>query len=288
MRASSSGTAKTPTDGEGGGLLLGPLDTGDWRTCMRAPACLVLGLLLASSLTAGLAQVSHAEIFRWTDSQGRPHFSDRPEDVPPAARHALGLDRPPAAAKSRPSKDAGGQGFELPLLPGIAGDEAPASGPQPNAKTPEAARARKAIRALEGPALAVAIAAGLVVLGLFVAFGALALLTGCRVVRRESPGFRRAYGIVIVQMLAALVVEPSLVVAAGQSETGNLSGLLHFQGFSLLGLWVAHAAVLRGMLCEGIGQALGLALVVDLVTFGLGVVLVLGVLFCAGGAAVLG
>lgn len=258
---------------------------------MRTPASLLLALLLASGLTAGLAQGSHAEIFRWTDAQGRQHFSDRPEDAPPAARRAL-RQEPRQTPENAPAKSDRGISFELPVLPGLAGGEAPGSEAQGSrvprgAKVPEA-KAREALQTLKGPAMAFAIAAGLVGLGLFVAFGALALLLGCRAVRRESPGFRRAYGIVIVQMLAALVIEPGLVVVVGRPESGNVAAMLHFQGLSLVVLLLAHAAVLRGMLCEGIGQSLVLAGVVMLVTLGLGAGLGLGVLFCAGGAAMLG
>ena len=51
---------------------------------------------------------------------------------------------------------------------------------------------------------------------------------------------------------------------------------------------VVHAAVLRGMLCDSIGKSLGLAIVVNLVLLGLGILFGLGIFMCAGGAAVLG
>ena len=45
--------------------------------------CLVLALVLGSLAAAPFA---HAEIYRWTDSQGEKHFTDRMENVPPEYR----------------------------------------------------------------------------------------------------------------------------------------------------------------------------------------------------------
>jgi len=53
-------------------------------------------------------------------------------------------------------------------------------------------------------------------------------------------------------------------------------------------LLLVHAVVLRGMLCDSMGKSIGLALVVNLVVLGLGLLLGIGFAMCAGGAALLG
>ena len=136
--------------------------------------------------------------------------------------------------------------------------------------------------------MAFALIATLFVLGIVLAFVTVALLVSCRLVGQETPGFRKAYGIAIVQFLAGLVAGPGVVLVVGEPEAGSLGSVLRMQLVNAAVLLLLNAIVLRALLCESFPRALGLAFVVNLVLLGLGVVIGLAVVTCAGGAALLG
>jgi hypothetical protein len=141
---------------------------------------------------------------------------------------------------------------------------------------------------LKGPVMAVAIALTLVVLGFLFAFTAMGLLVGCRLVGEESPGFKKAYGIVIVQFLAGLVAGPGVVAIFGQPNIADMGALLRLQALNMGIFLLVHSAVLRGMLCDSLGKSIVLAIVTNLVLLGFAILLGVGLAMCAGGAALLG
>lgn len=257
--------------------------TGPAARRRRAGTCRAAGLpwALAAVVLLGLAAAPPAgadpeRIYRWVDDRGVPHFTDRPEEVPEAFRDPLGLpDAPPGAAAPGPgaravSEDEGaGPGVES--LPGwMRMDESPA---------------RQVLRQAPTGMLAAGAFVVLVFAGLVVAFGAVVLLLACRLVGQESPGFRKAYGITIVQFLALLVVSPGVIVLMAPAQ--GAGGLLGVQTVNFGATLLSHAAILRAMLCESFGRALAIAVMGVVVSFVLGIALALGFVTCGVGSAVL-
>lgn len=235
--------------------------------CARTVA---LGLLLASTLAAGAA--AEGRIYRWVDERGTPHFSDRPEEVPPAFRAQLGLP---------PSEPAEG---------GSAGAAAPRERSSDTEATPPWKRfgegsAREVFEQMPRKVLLTGLLLFLGMAGIVVALGAVVLLVACRLVGQESPGFRKAYGIVIVQLLAAMVVGPGIVVVTGGAQASE--GRLDLQSLNAGVTLLVNAAVLRGMLCESFGRALVIAVMVVVVSIALGIALAVGLLTCGVGGALL-
>lgn len=253
----------------------------------RRHACLVVCVALVLASLVSVETLS-ARIYHWVDGAGTPHFSDRAEDVPPAYRDQI-LDyqeeleqssRVTIIEGSRPPDTAPDRGGEM------AGP--PSAMPQIGELPDFAADPGEMLDRLKGPMMALAVVLTLVVLGILFAFMTMALLVGCRLVGQESPGFKKAYGIVIVQFLAGLVAGPGAIVIFGQPNVVDLGGLLRLQAINLGIFLLVHAAVLRGMLCDSIGKALVLAIVVNLVVLVMGFLLGFGFAMCAGGAALLG
>jgi hypothetical protein len=246
---------------------------------------------MAALLLAG-AQSASAKIYHWVDQAGVPHFTDRPEDVPPAYRDQIvdyaeelertsriniieGLNAPSADQASPPASEAE-QGAPYAAMPEM--EELPGFAADPT----------EILERLQGPILAVAIALTLVVLGFLFAFTAMGLLVGCRLVGQDSPGFKKAYGIVIVQFLAGLVAGPGVVAIFGQPNVADMGALLRLQALNMGVFLLVHSAVLRGMLCDSMGKSIVLALVTNLVLLGFAILLGVGLAMCAGGAALLG
>ena len=239
------------------------------RTRVAGGAALVVALLVVCG-----AQTASAAIYRWVDDRGITHFSDRPEDVPPAFRDQI-RDLTPELEASSPVN-------VLPGLHGAAEGEAAETPSAPPKVDPF--QARRMLDQMAGPMKLVAVVAGLVAMGLGCALLALALLVGCRMVGQESPGFRKAYGIVLVQSIAGLLVGPGVIVVAGGPDVSSLGGLLRLQMIQLGVFLVVNAAVLRAMLCDGFGRALGLAVVMNLVLLLFGFAFIVFAV-CAGGFA---
>ena len=255
------------------------------RRHLSLPICFALALVLVAG--AGAAS---AKIYHWIDKAGTPHFSDRAENVPPAYRDQI-LDYQDELERS--SRVNVIEGLNEPF-PGAEADEGVAHGPSPSAM-PEigqlpgfAADPAEMVQRLRGPVMALAVALTLVVLGFVVAFMTMALLVGCRLVGQESPGFKKAYGIVIVQFLAGMVAGPGVVAVFGEPQVSDLGGVLRLQALNMGIFLLVHSAVLRGMLCDSMGKSIALALVVNLVLLGLTLLLGIGLVMCAGGAALLG
>ena len=225
-----------------------------------------------------------AEIYRWVDANGTPHFTDRPEEVPPAFRDQIVGKAAPADVPFNPLdglSDGLLDGFGgLDILPGEAdgttAGQAPADWETPELSGEMAQQAQAWLKTAGAALMAGVIFVGLVVAGLFVAISALFLRMGCRVVGQERPGFKKAYGIVLVQLLAGALVGPGLVLVAGSGEAKNLSGIVTYQLASFgLGLLV-NALVLRGMLTDSFPRALGIAIVTMLIILGVGLTLGIG------------
>jgi hypothetical protein len=256
---------------------------------MLRHAWLAVALVLAPLMSV---ETISARIYHWVDDAGTPHFSDRVEDVPAAYRDQIldyqreldqssrlniieGLNQ-----RSQPPNTAPDPGLEIPAPPSAM--------PQIGELPDFAADPTEMLERLKGPMMALAVVLTLVVFGLLFAFMTMALLVGCRLVGQESPGFKKAYGIVIVQFLAGLVAGPGVIAIFGQPNLVDLGGLLRLQAINMGIFLLVHAAVLRGMLCDSIGKSIVLAIVVNLVVLVLGFLLGLGFAMCAGGAALLG
>jgi hypothetical protein len=258
---------------------------------MRRHLSLLTCSILVIALTAGAGAAS-AKMYHWVDEAGTPHFSDRAEDVPAAYRDQIG-DYREELERRRPVNIIEGLNPPSPYLDTEA-DEGMAYSP-PSGAIPEieqlpgfAADPAEMLERLRGPMMVLAVALSLVVCGFLCAFMAVALLMGCRLVGQQSPGFKKAYGIVIVQFLAGLVAGPGVVAVFGDSNVSDLGGVLRLQAINMGVFLLVHSAVLRGMLCDTMGKSIALALVVNLVLLGLAFLLGLGVVMCAGGAALLG
>ena len=250
---------------------------------------LSLPICFALALVAG-AGAAPAKIYHWIDKAGTPHFSDRAENVPPAYRDQIRDYQDELERSSRVNII---EGLNEPF-PGAEADEGMADGPSPST-IPElgqlpgfAADPTELVQRLRGPVMALAVALALVVFGFVVAFMTMALLVGCRLVGQESPGFKKAYGIVIVQFLAGMVAGPGVVAVFGEPQVADLGGVLRLQALTMGIFLLVHSAVLRGMLCDSMGKSIALALVVNLVLLGLTLLLGIGLVMCAGGAALLG
>jgi hypothetical protein len=239
--------------------------------------------VLALTLGLALAGPASAEIYRWVDGEGVPHFSDRAEEVPPAFRDQLG-------ALGEPGEDAeetspAGLGALRRALSGEADAEPPAAAGDEAIGPFEA---RRLLERMRGPMAAVALVTSLVVMGFVLAFLTLALLVACRLLGQESPGFRRAYGIVVVQFVAGVLAAPGVVMVAGEPQQASLAALLRLQALHLGVSLALNTLVLRAMLCDSVGRALALAVVMNLVLVALGVLAGVLVVTCAGGAALVG
>lgn len=239
-----------------------------WRIC-RGTHLRVL-LVAVVLLAAGTGE---AVVYRWTDDSGTPHFSDRPEDVPPRFRDQL---RNPADVLS--------DAPPINVVPGLNGPE-----PIPEGATSEAVggspRELKPADLLEGGfsadvlkrlgpmEIGLTIGGGLLVLLIVCAFGGAILLLACRICREESPGFPRALAISFAQLLAGLASFALLVLLLGvglESQAG---------GFALnLSL---SAGILRGMHCDTFTKAAVVSLVSLVVSWGVALVLSVFAL-CAG------
>jgi hypothetical protein len=258
---------------------------------MQRQTRLLTCLALAITLIAGAGD-AWAKIYHWVDKSGTPHFSDRAEEVPAAYRDQIvdfedELERSSRVniieGMNQPSPDSGppnGEAFDY---------GAPPSGMPEVGQLPDfAADPTEMMQRVQGPMIAIVVVVGLLVLGFCFAFMTMALLLGCRMVGQESPGFKKAYGIVIVQALAGMVAEPGVVAVLGRPDIADMGGIIRLQAINLAVFLLIHSAVLRGMLCESMGKSIVLALVENLVVLGLGLLLGFGVLMCAGGAALLG
>lgn len=222
------------------------------------PSVVLLGLVLGVS-------PARAEIYHWVDERGTPHYTDRSEEVPPQFLHQTMTGGEIGRIPSNPLDG-------LNLLPG-AGDgtdtgRTPPSFDPANLQSPEALKAY--IESAGAVLMAGAVFVALVMIGLLFAFAAWVLLLACRVVGRDSPGFKKAYGIVIVQTLAGALAAPGLVVLAG--EPADLGGAIAVQIAGLALAVGVNALVLRAMLTESVWRAFVLAVVALLLVLGIGLV----------------
>ncbi|MDJ0789148.1 MAG: DUF4124 domain-containing protein [Myxococcota bacterium] len=240
----------------------------------RLGAALGLGLWLLA-----LAGPALAEIYGWVDERGVPHYSDRIEDVPEAYRSQLDLETEEESGGSVNMIEGLGQ-----IFASEEDEEGEAAGFEPNV---DAFEARRFAEQLQGPALLIGGFVALVMLGLVLAVATWVLLISCQLVGQESPGFRKGYGIVVVQFLAGAALTPGVVVVVGEPDASSLGSVLTFQAIQMGVSLAVSAMVLRAMLCDTFPRALGLAIVITIVAFALGAIMGLGIVTCAGGAAIL-
>jgi hypothetical protein len=232
------------------------------RMARRLASFAALCALLAAPLGAT------AEIYRWTDEDGVERFSDRIENVPERFRSdvtaELGEERP-APAKAEPV---------APVVP-----EEPPAAPVPDPlEAPPAQRPDWTAQMLSMGAAGL-VGAALVGVAAWLLVTALALRLACRVVAPEVPGWGRAFGVALVQMLGAVALGAAL---GGMAMTGVFHpASLAAQGLQLVLGFGVNALVIMAMLALGFGRALLVALVEGLVSIAIGLVVGVGITFLA-------
>lgn len=243
----------------------------------RGSWALALGLLLAI-FAAGAGQ---AKVYRWVDSDGVPHFTDRAEEVPPIYRDQI-HDVSDELDTERRFTMLGGS--EPTGEPSAEAEVAPTLDPEAWADLEQLLEQGDVAGVMSGLGagmIGFAVLSVLLVIAIGTAFGALVLILACRICNEDSPRFRKAAGVVVLQVLAGIAASIVLALALGISDAGAGGGAAQF-GLST----VVNAGVLRGLLIESFGKALLVSLVVTVVGFLIGVALFFAAL-CAGGAAAL-
>jgi hypothetical protein len=227
----------------------------------RARGSAFVATLVLLAVVAGPAS---ANVFRWVDASGTPHFSDRPEDVPPEYRDQL-EDGGAAASPQATSRF-----VVVPGLNNVPEDGAPV---QPIDEAAFEAEALAALSDFEqgggrltpdigsllkqgAPFVAGAIGVALVALGIVLAIAALILKLACRICGEEPPGLGKGMGIVLLQSLAVGAL--GFLVALLTMGSGSALQVQSAQfGTGVL----IQAGVLRGMLIESYGKSLAVTAV---------------------------
>ena len=238
------------------------------RRRAAALGALALGVVLALAAPGGAA------IYKWVDEKGTTHYTDRIEGVPPEFR-------PDAMSQDDLATIPFNQLDGLNVLPGEA--DGTDAGTLPMSTDPAEMQAQldafieeAGASLMAGFALAVLVMAGLVF-----ALMAWMLLIACRVVGEDGPGFKKAYGIVIVQTLAGMLAAPGMILVAGTPDPTDMGAAIRFQAATVALSVIINALVLRGMLTDSASRALVLAVVTILVSIGIGLVLGVGIALLA-------
>ncbi len=240
-----------------------------------------------------------AEIYQWTDADGRTHFTDRLEDVPAAQRRDIREDlaktgrvnvieglNPPTAPRAAVPVEGGGEDAELTWAEFTrASGGAPAGFPSADAT---AEQALGGLAAAFGVGLVGILLLALLGLAVGLAVFALCIKLAARICGQEVPGFGRAFAIAGVQMLAGMAAGVLLMLVIGFSALQDPSRSLQIQGSNMALSFGVNAAVLRAMWSESMGGAFVLALVSSLVALGLGIGVALLAALAMGGMALLG
>ncbi len=211
---------------------------------------------------------SRAQVYQWLDGEGTPHFSDRPEDVPPQYRDQL-------ANPKDPFSDAP----PLNVMPGLNGPKVPEDGasaaapvarPQP---TDLGELVKMGWGQMTPSQIALGIAVVIFLVALVCAFAAALLMVACRICRDEPLPFGRGMGISFAQLLGGGAVFGLFALALGAGAAS--------QSGSFVANVFLSAGILRGMHSESFGKALVVSLMSlvlsTVVGFALGIVAV-----CAG------
>lgn len=226
----------------------------------RLPLLVALGVLLLAP-----AGPLHAAVYQWTDANGTPHFTDRPEDVPPAYREQLPPElRSAAAATPKGPEQRSKPGFLSRALSAAHAAEAR------HDHAPARARASK-LASLRHLGLGALLAVALATVAFSFLFYAFLLRLACRICSEEVPRFSRALAVTGVQLVAGIglgVLELAVLGFSGGAPSPLVRGINSLLGFGL------NVAVLRAML----GQTLGKALAVQGVSMLIGIVLVIVVI----------
>jgi hypothetical protein len=243
----------------------------------RLPLLAALAILLLAP--AGPAR---GEIYHWTDATGTPHFSDRPEDVPPEYRQQLPAElRGKAGAATQPAEPQAKPGLLSRALEAARPAPAPASPPKRSAPArPDFSK----LAFLRHLGLGTLLAAVLGVLGLSFLFYAWLIQLACRICGEDVPAFSRALAVAGVQFVAGVglgIIEFAILGAAGAGPSPLIRGIN-----TLLSLAV-NVSVLRAMLGQTLGKALVVQLVSMAITIAIAIAFALALLFGLGGMAAL-
>lgn len=244
----------------------------------RLPLLIALAILL---LAAG--GPARAAIYHWTDSSGTPHFSNRPEDIPPQNRGKLPpklraeLEHPVA----KPARHEAKPGLLSRIFSAHTRKAAPEQPPKPR---PDAAKlaAKMAFLRHLGVGGILAIALGMIVFSFL--FYAFLIQLACRICGEQVPAFSRALAVAGVQFVAGIglgILEAAVLGSAGGGLSPVVRGANTLLGFSL-NVWI-----LRSMLGQTLGKALAVELVSIVISIGLGIAIVLALLAGFGGMAFL-
>ncbi len=248
---------------------------------MRTPTA----FLLLATLTVAAAAPAAAEIFRWVDSSGTPHFSDRAEDVPPEYRDQLenggapapegrsrfvvvpGLnpELPEDGTAVRPIDEAAFEAEAMAALGGMGKGQGGSGGGLPDFGSLLKAGA---------PVVAGVIVGVLVAIVIGLAIAVVILRVSCRICGEEPPAFGKGMGIVLLQTLAV----SALGVLVGLLVMGSgVAGGLEVQGAQFGAGVLIQAGVLRGMLIESYGKSLAVTAVAIGIQLAIGFALGLGI-----------
>jgi len=218
-------------------------------------------MTLALAVVAGPAS---ADVFRWVDASGTPHFSDRPEDVPPEYRDQL-EDGGAAAAPKATSR--------FVVVPGLNNEPEDGVAVQPIDEATFEAEAWAALNDPDqggggltpdfgqllkkgAPFVAGAIVVALIAIAIAFAIAALILKLACRICGEDPPGLGKGMGIVMLQSLAV----GALGFIVGLLTMGSGAGL-EVQSAQFGAGVLIQAGVLRGMLIESYGKSLAVTAV---------------------------
>ncbi|MDJ0868298.1 MAG: DUF4124 domain-containing protein [Myxococcota bacterium] len=241
---------------------------------MRSWLARRIGLVMLL-LAFGAADAS-AEIYRWVDENGTPHFTDQIEEVPPEHRPRTG-----DAADATPSRGslnvvAGLHPRPAPAAPMPGAAAAPAGGAatQPLAALqggePDFGALLSAVGAVSSAGIAALLIGAVVVFAISLLLLAAFLKLGCRVCGQDPPALGKAMGICAVQMVAGFLIGIvlALLLGVGPADPGRA---LQMQALNFGVGFLANAAVLRAMLCDSFGKSLVIALVTMLIALAVGV-----------------
>ncbi len=239
---------------------------------VSALSVFLIGLLLVAA--AGRVQAD--EFYRWQDDRGRSHFSDNYYEVPPQYRDQI--EQSPASFEDQAGVSVV-EGLDeryVPKDPNRAASREPAGVGFDLAKLKELQASPREMLA-QVPAwmfVVVALAAALGLL-LFLLLAAAVLRYACSILNEEPPGWLKAMGITLMQGVLGAVAQGTLQVAlfsdpAAAVTPARLFALLGLN--TLVGLMI-NVAVLRGMVTESIGKAIGIQVLVIVLAFCLGLAL---------------
>ncbi|MCP4004337.1 MAG: DUF4124 domain-containing protein [bacterium] len=257
------------------------------NTRVRSLFCALFSVLLIS---AAASSAGADEFYRWVDDKGQKHFADSVYGVPEKYRDQIDDLR-----------DSFDQGADLSVIDGLDERYAPKTPEGQAESTPTKAQFDPekfmgpdgpdfdAIMDAMGP-LSVAAMAGIagalllfVIVGLVIA--AFFLKIACQMVGvEEAPSMPKAMGVTLLQGLLSGLAQMTLQVAlVPDPQSISASGALGLLSLNAGVGFALNIAVLRGMVTDSLGKAIGVQITIVMIGFALG--LAIGILALAASCA---